>query len=1037
MGPKRKKWIRWAAGGIAALLVLAWLANLILLPLIVRSKFDATLRQLDAGTVSFNLDHASLWGSQFSAIRVGQIEVPLLSVRYRPLKVIGGNLDSIEVVGARIQLDSGIESMFSPPKSAHSEKPASSGGKALPFKRVLLSSCILVVGGADRQVEIPFGGELNPSPDGASRIVFTASVFNRSLHVEGTFDPARRLANLTADADGLEVASILAELPQTAALNSIHAGGRIALHGDYQLNDKTQILHANAKLTDGWLAARAAGRVLVARPVAMRIDTSLGDDLRPTKLEATLDTPSVSVDRNAAVSLKFHVQETSPQKLGFDLAFGNSVWGGQLNAGQVAGLLDHGSQLTISTACRGWGHLPQSASDALLRAGISVDELGRATLAGNLSARLSGLSGTANHDWHVDLSDGQLALERGALRLTDAGIAVNDLSASLPVSVSVGPAGIDLLLKDGANVAANELESRWSGPERLRPNDPTVDLADLTLLGQDAHLVATWGKVGLVWQAHVPALRLRLAPTDIDLPDGSHASAVAGIVQVSAEANGAGTSVALTDGSWMGFQGAHIPRGAMPVVVGPFYLQSNGSKASKGANLSMSPANGLSAHINLGSAGKNSFTVKAGSDAAQLNDVAFDAALLRQKGKKPVMSAAISFDHGSVSAEPGIALMDLSARLPISINAPAEAGQFAAGKVKFARDTWPGLSGTMKIADGRLDFAAKWPFLKEASLAADGWADSHGLGGTPRADLHLSIPKFTLSDPEELASLASAVKDTQLTGAFSADARITLDHDRITPKITLTVDGANLQSKQYTANIQNISTAIEINNFRPFSTPGNQRIAIGHATVGKLDVSSGDLTFSIESARSILVEKSQWGWAGGRLYTDAFRIDPSHPAVDLVAYGDHLSIAQVLKLAAGPGADGAGTLYGRLPLKVNWPKIEFADGFLYAAPGPGDVQLGPAASTKVDQLLSQNPRFSAGPNAALVRSQIVASLRHFHYDVFKVDFTRNGDSLTASVKLDGYGQIGKDTQELHLEVNANGFDKLLKDALVIKSFFGK
>ena len=202
-------------------------------------------------------------------------------------------------------------------------------------------------------------------------------------------------------------------------------------------------------------------------------------------------------------------------------------------------------------------------------------------------------------------------------------------------------------------------------------------------------------------------------------------------------------------------------------------------------------------------------------------------------------------------------------------------------------------------------------------------------------------------------------------------------------------------------------------------------------------MSSGDLTFSVESPRSVLVEKSQWGWSGGHLYTDAFRVDPPHPAVDLVAYADHLSIADVLKLTAGPGAGGVGTLYGRLPLKVDWPKIEFGDGFLYAAPGPGDLQLGPAASTKVDQLLSQNPRFSAGTEGPLVRSRIVASLRHFHYDVLKMELTRNGDSLTASIKIDGSGQIGKDTQELHLEVNVSGFDKLLKDALVIKSFFGK
>ena len=211
-----------------------------------------------------------MWGSQFSAIRIGQIKVPLLAARYNPLTVIGGHLDSIEAIGARIQIDSGTESMFSRPKSAPSEKRASSGGKALPFKRVILSSCTLVVGTSDRQVEIPFDGELNPSPAGGSRIVFTANVLNRTFRIQGTLDPARSLADLTADANDLEVASILAALPPTDLLNSVHAGGRIALHGEYRLSDKTQSLSAGAKLSDGWLAARAAGRVVVARPIAVR-----------------------------------------------------------------------------------------------------------------------------------------------------------------------------------------------------------------------------------------------------------------------------------------------------------------------------------------------------------------------------------------------------------------------------------------------------------------------------------------------------------------------------------------------------------------------------------------------------------------------------------------------------------------------------------------------------------------------------------------------------------------------------------------------
>ncbi len=501
MALNKRRWIRWAVYTIGTVVLLALLADLILLPLIVKSKFDATLQELDAGAVSFNLDHASLWGSQFSAIRVGQIEVPLLSVRYRPQTVIGGHLDSIEVVGARIRVNPATESMFSRSEPASSGKPASSTHNALPFKRVVLSSCILVVGTDAHEVEVPFGGELNPSADGGSRIAFTASVFNRPLRIKGVFDPARPMADLTADVDDLEVASILAALPQAGALESFNAGGRITLHGDFKLNDKTQALVASAQLSAGWVAARGGGRVLVARPFALQIDTALGADWRPTKLDATLNAPNVSLDRNAVLALKFHANATALQTMLFSLEVGNSVWGVQLNSGQITGLLDHGPQLQISTACRGWGHLPQSASDALLRAGINVDGLGPAMLNGKLSARLPGLSGAASRDWHVDFSDGQVALERGALQLTNAGIAIGNLNALIPISASAGPTGFDLTLRDGANVAANELESRWSGPQRLKPNDPKVDLADLTLLGQDAHLAASWGKEGLLWQA--------------------------------------------------------------------------------------------------------------------------------------------------------------------------------------------------------------------------------------------------------------------------------------------------------------------------------------------------------------------------------------------------------------------------------------------------------------------------------------------------------------------------------------------------------
>ncbi len=1039
MAKRYPRWSKWLGAAALLLLLVLWLANAFLLPAIVRAKFAATLGQLNAGPVSFRLDHASLWASGFSDVRVGDIHVPAMDVRYRPLTVIGGNLDSIDIVGAQIRVDLDHRTSLlgsSTASSGTARKPAG----ALPFQRVGLSTCILVVQHAGREAQFPFGGQLTTAPEGGSKIQFKAILFNTPLDIQGVFDPARRSADLTATSDGLEVASVLAVLPQPRGMESVHAGGQLGLRVNYHLRDGAQRTTASVKVSDGWLAARTAGQLIVARPVELSVNTALDRDFHPAELDVALTAANVALNGNVSAALDVRARRVSPEKTSFTVALNNPQWSLRLSDGNFTGLLNGAAQISASATCSASGRMPPSASDALLRQGIDVNALGRGELNGKLTARLPGTAKASASDWHVDLADGQFTLGRGAIRLTNAGVVLEHLSALLPITASAGPSGAELVLRQDANVAATEIQSRWSGPQRLRPIDPKVDLADLTLLGQDAHLLATWGKQQpFTWKAHVPSIRLRLAPANIEIPSGPRLDSVAAIIRARADADANGVAVTLDDGSWFGLNGAHVPHGATPIEVGAFYFQSGTPNASKSPHLALS-GNGatLDAHVELRSAWKNPFTASMGNQSAQLNGVAFDASMSRHaKDARPAIVATLSFDRGAVALAPGVALTELSARLPMSYNVKASPGSFAARSVKVGPDHWPGPSGTILLADGRLEAGAKWSPLKECAFAAQGWADTKGLGGTPRADLKVTLPRFTLSDPNEVGSLVSAAKDMQITGTFAANAHVSLDRGLITPTISLSVDGANFQSKQYTADIQNISTAILITSFTPLSTPGNQRITVGHATIGKLDIADGSLVFSVESARSILAEKSEWGWSGGKLYTDAFRVDPRNPQLNLVAYAENVSIAQVLKLAAGPGAGGAGTLYGRLPVKVNWPTISFGDGFLYAAPGSGDLQLGSDASTKVDQMLSQDPRFSADSNSRLVRSRIVAALRKFHYDVLKVDFKNNGDNLNASVRLDGYGEVDKDKQELHLEVNAHGFDELLRDVLVIKRLFGK
>ncbi len=258
------------------------------------------------------------------------------------------------------------------------------------------------------------------------------------------------------------------------------------------------------------------------------------------------------------------------------------------------------------------------------------------------------------------------------------------------------------------------------------------------------------------------------------------------------------------------------------------------------------------------------------------------------------------------------------------------------------------------------------------------------------------------------------------------------ERGQLTPKIHLAISDANFASTSYSASINGFSTDITLNSFTPLSTPGNQQIKIASANLGKLELSGGLIAFRVESPSSILIEQTQWGWAAGHLYSHAVRFDPAKPDFDFVAFGDGLQIKDILKLTAGPNADGDGTVYGRLPVSVRWPSIAFHDGYLYAAPGEGSIKLAQRAND-VAKLLEQDPRFSKGRQSSLVKSRVVDSLKDFRYDLLKLDFVQQNNQLRLTVKIHGTGKIGQDNQELTLDLSFGGFDQLLQHWLVIRN----
>ena len=424
------------------------------------------------------------------------------------------------------------------------------------------------------------------------------------------------------------------------------------------------------------------------------------------------------------------------------------------------------------------------------------------------------------------------------------------------------------------------------------------------------------------------------------------------------------------------------------------------------------------------------------------------------------VGATVKFDHGgepavdgkvgvrltSVAHRPsGLRASGIFAEVPVWLNRePGEPGKFTIASIQYGQDKLPALSGTARVIDTRVDLRLAWPLLDGpdpfepdkggAKLAIDGWLDVRG--GVPRGKAKLALPRFELGDGNQPKDLWRIARGLDVTGAFSLDGHIKLIGDRVLPRLTLKAENACIASAAWDAALDGVDATVRLDRFAPLATAGGQRIKVAKANLGTFEVESGYVDFRVESPESILIERAELGWAGGRLYTYALRFNPSDPSIDLVVYGDGLDLGRILRLLPGERFDGTGTLYGRLPVKIGrWPDIRFNTGFLYATPGEtGTIQVkdAPDVGRKIEE---RYPAFGSDPLYRELKDRIVEALADLEYSVFRTDFVRTEDfpgreRLKAVVRIVGRGRVGEHLQFGGIHVNIPGFDEVIRDAIL-------
>jgi hypothetical protein len=398
--------------------------------------------------------------------------------------------------------------------------------------------------------------------------------------------------------------------------------------------------------------------------------------------------------------------------------------------------------------------------------------------------------------------------------------------------------------------------------------------------------------------------------------------------------------------------------------------------------------------------------------------------------------ADVRVEGGEVRRGTAWGLSEIKALVPVAWNAVGEEeGSFAVGAVTVGEHALPGVTGTVSVVDKTVAGTAVSEVAKGAVVRAEGEVEWTPAGMRGRAAA--TMPSVRLEDEKAVGQIFKPMAEVGLTGTFAADGEVEFNGPLVKPRITASVKGGRLTSAEYDLDMEGMNGAVTINSFDPVSGPGRQRVTVERLHLGKLDLLKGSVDFRVERPDSLHVERARWGWVGGQVYTYDLRINPAKPeTLNAVVYADRLDLRQLLGALAEGEASGRGQLYGRLPVRINWPDVTFGEGFLYAT-GSGELSVGDNAA-KVESMLDQTELGKSGDaRFKEVKSRIIQALRNFNYDTLKVDFLQKNGGLTASVTVVGKGGTGPTAQELNLTVNLNGIDQVLSQALVIKKALGE
>ncbi len=223
-----------------------------------------------------------------------------------------------------------------------------------------------------------------------------------------------------------------------------------------------------------------------------------------------------------------------------------------------------------------------------------------------------------------------------------------------------------------------------------------------------------------------------------------------------------------------------------------------------------------------------------------------------------------------------------------------------------------------------------------------------------------------------LAGLLNEVSGTlALNGAVSWGSGATLGAD-----LSLLVD--NLAFTAGPARFQQVDGVVHFDRLWPLTTPPGQQLAIGLLDLG-LPLTSGLAAFQLQPDRRVAIEQLRWRFAGGTVRAEPFSVGSGTSDITVTLNAEQLDLGQLFALTRLDGLSGAGTIHGRLPVRISGSEAVIEGGEL-ETDRPGWLRYRPAAAPGALQ--------AGGENVSL----LLQALENFHYEALRITLDGRTDA---------------------------------------------